>query len=80
MPLQTLEALEVLEAEFTEVENGQGGQLLRVRGEVPGLKPVAPQLYAVDVLHAGHDVVMAPVGHQAARHARRCGDAVRAVL
>lgn len=30
MPLETLEAFEVLEAEFTEVENGQCGELLWV--------------------------------------------------
>ena len=80
VPLQTFEALEVLEAELAEVEDGQGGQLLGVGGEVPGLEPVAAQLDAVDVLHPGDDVVMAPVRHQAAGHTRGAGDAVGAVL
>lgn len=70
MPLQTLEALEVLEAVFTQVEDGEAGELLRVRREVPGLQPVPAQLDAVDVLHACDDVIVAAVRHQAAGHAR----------
>lgn len=80
VPLQTLEALEVLEAELAEVEDGQGGELLRVGREVPGLQPVPAQLDAVDVLHARDDVVVAAVRHQTARHARRRGNAIRTVL
>lgn len=80
MPLQTLEALEVLETEFTEVEDGQCGEFLRVRREVPGLEPVAAQLDALDVLHPRDDVVVAAVRHQAARHAGGGRDAVGAVL
>lgn len=80
MPLQTLEALEVLEAELAEVENGQCGELLRVRWEVPRLQPMTAQLDAVNVLHAGDYVIMATVWHQTASHARGGGDAIWAVL
>lgn len=80
MSLQTLQALEVLEAELAEVEDGQRGQLLRVRGKIPGLESMAAQLNAVDVLHARDDIVMAAVGHQAPGHAWRRGDTIRAVL
>lgn len=80
MPLQTLEALEVLQAELTEVENRQCGQFLWVGGEVPGLQPVAAQFNAVNVLHTRDNVVMATVRHQTAGHARGRGDAIGAVL
>lgn len=80
MPLQTLKALEVLEAELAEVEDGQRGQLLRVWGKVPGLESMAAQLYAVDVLHPRDDIIMAAVGHQTPGHAWCRGDTVRAVL
>ncbi|KAG9346517.1 hypothetical protein JZ751_006828 [Albula glossodonta] len=61
MPLQTFEAFEVLEAELAEVEDGQGGELLWVRGEVPGFQAVAAQLNTVNVLHSSDDVIMAAV-------------------
>lgn len=69
--LQTLEAAAVFEAELAEVEDGQRGELLRVRGEVPRLQAVPAQLDALDVLHPGDNVVVAPVRHQAASHAWR---------
>lgn len=67
--LQTLEAAAVLEAKLAEVEDRQRGELLWVRGEVPRLEAVPAQLDALDVLHAGDDVIVAPVRHQAAGHA-----------
>lgn len=76
MPLETLEAFEVLETEFTEVEDGQCGKFLWVRREVPGLQPVTTQLYTLNVLHAGDDVIVAAIGHQTPRHAGRRRDAV----
>lgn len=76
VPLQTLEAPAILEAELAEVEHRQRGELLRVWREVPGLEAVPAQLDAFNVLHPGHDVVVAPVGHQAASHAWGRRDAV----
>lgn len=67
--LQTLEATAILEAELAEVEDRQCGELLWVRGEVPWLEAVSAQLDALNVLHPGDDVVVAPVGHQAPSHA-----------
>lgn len=78
--LETLKALEVLEAELAEVEDGEGGELLRVGREVPRFEPVPAQLDAIDVFHARDDVIVAAVRHQAARHAWRRRDPVRAVL
>lgn len=69
--LQTLQATAVFEAELAEVEDGQCGKLLWVRGEVPRLQAVPAQLNALDVLHPGNDVVVAAVRHQAASHAWR---------
>lgn len=63
MPLKTLEAFEVLETEFTEVEDGQRGEFLWVGREVPRLQSVPSQLYTLNVLHPGDDVVMAAIGH-----------------
>lgn len=80
MSLETFQAFEVLETEFAEVEDGQCGELLWVRREVPGLEPVTPQLYALDVLHPGDDVIMTAVGHQTPRHAGCRGDAIGTVL
>lgn len=80
MPLETLQAFEVLETEFTEVEYGQCGEFLWVRWEVPGLQSVASQLYTLYVFHPGDDVVVAAVGHQTPRHAGRRRDAVWTVL
>lgn len=74
--LQTLEASAVLEAELAEVEDGQGGELLRVRGEVPRLEAVPAQLDALNVLHPGDDVVVAAVRHQAPSHSRSRGYSV----
>lgn len=68
--LQTLEASAVLEAELAEVEDRQRGELLWVWREVPGLEAVPAQLDALDVLHPGDNVVVAPVRHQAPSHAR----------
>lgn len=70
MTLQTLEATTILEAELAEIEDGQRGKLLWVRREVPRLEAVAAQLNALNVLHSGHDVVVAPVRYQATSHAR----------
>lgn len=70
MPLQTLEATAILEAELAEIEDWQCGELLWVRGEVPRLEAVPAQLDALNVLHPGDDVVVAPVRHQAPGHAR----------
>lgn len=78
--LETLKALEVLEAKLAEVEDGEGGELLRVGREVPRLEPVPAQLDAVNVLHARDNVVVAAVRHQAACHAWRRRDPIRAVL
>lgn len=80
MPLETLQAFEVLETEFTEVEDGQRGEFLRIRREVPGLQSVTSQLYALYVFHSGDDVVVAAVGHQTPRHAGCRRDAVWTVL
>lgn len=71
MTLQTLEAPAIFEAELAEVEDRQRGELLWVRGEVPRLQAVPAQLDALDVLHPGDNVVVAPVRHQAASHAWR---------
>lgn len=68
--LQTLEATAILETELAEIEDRQRGELLWVRGEVPRLEAVPAQLDALNVLHPGDDVVVAPVGHQAPSHAR----------
>ena len=76
MTLQTLEASAILEAELAEVEDRQRGELLRVRGEVPGLEAVPAQLNALDVLHPGDDVVVAPVRYQAPSHARSGRDSI----
>lgn len=67
--LQTLEAAAILEAELAEIEDGQCGELLGVRGEVPRLEAVTAQLNALNVLHPGNNVVVAPVRHQAPSHA-----------
>lgn len=80
MPLQTLQAFQILEAELAEVENGQRCQLLWVGGEVPGLQPVPAQLDTLYVLHPCDDVVVATVRHQTSGHARCSWDAVRTVL
>lgn len=76
MPLQALLALDVLEAELADVDDGLAGQLLRVGREVPGLHPVAAQLHHLNVLHPGDDVIR-PVARAAARgvllHAARGG-------
>lgn len=80
MSLETLKALEVLEAELAEVEDGEGGELLRVGREVPGLEPVPAEFDAVDVLHARDYVVVTAVRHQTAGHAGCGRDAIRAVL
>lgn len=80
MPLETLQAFEVLETEFTEVEDGQRGEFLWVWWKVPGLQSVTSQLYALYIFHPGDDVIVAAVGHQAARHAGCRWDAVRTVL
>ncbi len=80
MPLETLQAFEVLETEFTEVEDGQCGEFLWVRWEVPGLQSVTSQLYTLYVFHPRDDVIMAAVGHQTACHAGRRRDAIRTVL
>lgn len=80
MPLETLEAFEVLEAEFTKVENGQCGELLRVWREVPRLQSVTAQLYTLDVFHPCDNVIVAAVRHQTACHARCRWNTVRTVL
>lgn len=80
MPLKTLEAFEVFQTEFTEVEDGQRGEFLWVRWEVPGLQSVSAQLYALDVFHPCDNVIVAPVRHQTAGHPRGARDAVWAVL
>lgn len=67
--LQTFEATAVFEAELAQVEDRKCGELLWVRGEVPWLEAVPAQLDTLNVLHPGNNVVVAPVGHQAASHA-----------
>lgn len=42
MPLETLEAFEILEAEFTKVEDRQSSEFLWIWRKVPGLQSVAP--------------------------------------
>lgn len=69
--LQTLEATAILEAELAQVEDGQCGELLGVRGEVPRLEAMPAQLNTLNILHPGDDVVVTPVRHQAASHAWR---------
>ncbi len=76
VPLETFEALEVFETEFTEVENGQRGELLWVWREVPRLQSVPAQLNTVYVLHSRHNVIMTAVGHQATGHARGRWDTI----
>lgn len=45
-------ALEVLKAKLTQVYDGLSGELLGIRGEVPGFHPVAAELNHVHVLHS----------------------------
>lgn len=78
--LKTFEALEVFETEFTEVENGQRGELLWVWREVPRLQPVPAKLYTVYVFHSRHDVIMTAVWHQTTGHARGRWDSIWTVL
>lgn len=67
--LQTLKATAIFEAELAEVEDRQCGELLWVWGEVPRLEAVPAQLDALNVLHPGNNVIVAPVRHQAPSHA-----------
>lgn len=69
MALQTLKATAIFEAELAEVEDRQCGELLWVWGEVPRLEAVPAQLDALNVLHPGNNVIVAPVRHQAPSHA-----------
>lgn len=80
MPLETLEALEVLKTKFTKVEDGEGGELLWVWRKVPRLQPVPAQLNTVYVLHPRDDVIVTAVRHQTTSHARGRGDTIRTVL
>lgn len=78
--LKTFEALQVFETEFTEVENGQRGELLGVWREVPRFQPVPAQLYTVYVLHSCHNVIMTAVWHQTTSHAWGGWDSIWTVL
>lgn len=65
VPLQTLSALPVLQAEFTDIDAVECAELLGVWREVPGLDSVLAELNQLNVLHPGDHVVV--VGDHAAR-------------
>ena len=65
MSLEAFLALDVLEAELTDVDNGFCCKLLWVGGEIPWLHPVLPQLNHRNVLDACHNVI-SPVASPAA--------------
>ena len=56
--LQTLDTLQILETELTDVDHRLRGQLLGVGGEVPRAYPIATQLNLVNVLHPSDGVFM----------------------
>lgn len=66
--LQTFDALVVLEAELTDVDDWLRGQFLRVGGEVPGSYSIATEFNLRDILHSGDGVVLLGV----MAHASRC--------
>lgn len=63
--LEALLALDVLEAELADVDNGFGCKLLWVGGEIPGLHPEPSQLNHGNVLDACHNVI-SPMARPAA--------------
>ncbi len=67
--LEALPALHILEAELADVDHWQLGELMGVRGEVPGLDLIAPQLHHADVLHPRDDILVGGGTHAPSVHA-----------